>query len=175
LDSPGHRGDFDYRYPVRPEHKTHNPPFKFSMSPVLIFVGIILAIGIWGYVQQGDPLFVLDKLTASDIAQYAANAGFTGSDLITAVAIALAESGGDPNAVGDNGTSIGLWQIHFTVHPEFDQSRLADPSYNAGAAYSIYSAGGGSFRAWSTFTVPNSSGVLPYQNFLGQAQTAVGT
>jgi len=87
---------------------------------------------------------------AAQLQQLAANVGFSGDDLATAVAIALAESGGNPNATGDNGTSYGLWQIHWTVHPEFDKTRLFDPQYNANAAYSIYSRRG-SFADWTTY------------------------
>jgi Lysozyme like domain len=53
-------------------------------------------------------------------------------------AIALAESTGDPtNTTGDNGTSWGLWQIHWTVHPQFNKYQLTDPGYNAKAAMSL--------------------------------------
>jgi Lysozyme like domain len=138
------------------------------MSPVLILIGIILALGVWGYVQKGDVFYIVNKLSASDIATYAANAGFTGDNLVTAVAIALAESSGDPSAVGDQGTSIGLWQIHFTVHPEFDQNQLTDPQYNANAAFSVYQKAGNSFQPWSTFSVNQA-----YLNYLSVAQAAV--
>lgn len=92
------------------------------------------------------------------IATVAANAGFSGSDLVTAVAIALAESGGDPGAVGDKalaptkGPSIGLWQINIgsKAHPEYASVDLTDPQTNANAAYAVYSAAG-SFRPWATF------------------------
>lgn len=143
------------------------------MSPVLVALAVLLALGLWGYVQQGDPLYVMNKLSASDIARYASMAGFSGQDLVTATAIALAESSGDPQAVGDNGTSYGLWQIHYTVHPEFDSAQLFDPGYNATAAFSLYSRRGNTFNDWSTYTVPNASGVLPYSKYLDQAQQAV--
>lgn len=57
-------------------------------------------------------------LTAAQIAALARQAGFRGGDLTTAVAVALAESGGRADAVGDVtlqtgtwGPSIGLLQI----------------------------------------------------------------
>lgn len=96
------------------------------------------------------------KLSAADIARYASDAGFEGDDLVKAVAIALAESGGKPTAVGDltivkpHG-SIGLWQVNTNAHPEFDWTLLTDPAYNAEAAFAIYAAAGRSFRPWSTF------------------------
>jgi Lysozyme like domain len=141
------------------------------MSPVLILVAAILAIGIWGYVQRGDVLYIVNKLSASDIAIYAANAGFSGDDLITAVAIALAESGGDPQALGDTsitpGGSLGLWQINLKFHPEYqaNPSALYDPQTNANAAYRVFQQQG--FEAWSTFKGGQ------YQAHLDDANAAV--
>lgn len=93
------------------------------------------------------------NLSAQQIAQYAKNAGFSGSDLATAVAIALAESSGNPSAVGDLnlGVSSGLWQINLRAHPEFAGWNLFDPQQNANAAYSVYAAAGNSFSPWSTY------------------------
>jgi len=88
----------------------------------------------------------------------AQGAGFTDSDAQVAAAIALAESGGNPAAVGDqnlapsNGPSIGLWQINIgaRANPQYASQNLYDPQSNAAAAYAIYQAQG--FGAWSTFT-----------------------
>jgi Lysozyme like domain len=145
------------------------------VSPVLVLVAAILAIGIWGYIQRGDVLYIVNKLSASDIAVYAANAGFMGDDLVTAIAIALAESGGDPQVEGDSGTSYGLWQIHWTVHPEFDKASLKDPQYNANAAFSLYQKRGGLFGDWSTYTgwTPNGYVTPPYLAHVSDAQAAV--
>jgi hypothetical protein len=101
------------------------------------------------------------NLSPAQIAQYAAAAGFTGNDLLTAVDIALAESSGNPAAynpetAASGGTpqgqgSYGLWQIYLKMHPEFQGMNLADPQTNANAAYSIYAVAGG-FTPWSTYT-----------------------
>lgn len=111
------------------------------------------------------------NLSASQIAQYAANAGFSGDDLETAVAIALAESSGNPNANGDTnltpGGSVGLWQINLKAHPEFAQVDLTDPQTNADAAYAVYVAAGYNFRPWSTY----KSGA--FAQYLSDAQGAV--
>ena len=144
----------------------------------MIFFGVILGIAVLAYfldsatgaVNIVTGYFV--NLSAAQIAQYASNAGFEGDDLVTAVAIALAESSGNPGAVGDNGTSIGLWQIHYTVHPEFDSNQLTDPQYNANSAYSLYSRRGNSFNDWSTYTV-EVNGVFPYTKYLDMAQAGV--
>jgi hypothetical protein len=94
-------------------------------------------------------------LSVPQIAVYAANAGFEGNDLLTAIAIALAESGGDPGAVGDlnitRGGSVGLWQINLRWHPQYTAQALMDPQTNADAAFQIFQAAGDSFSPWSTF------------------------
>jgi hypothetical protein len=99
------------------------------------------------------------RLTAKEIAILAGEAGFSGEDLITAVAVALAESHGDPNAYNPEvlaGTppgkgSYGLWQIYLKAHPEFEGVNLWVPRNNAAAAFSVYRAARFSFRPWSTF------------------------
>lgn len=114
-------------------------------------------------------------MTASDIYTVAQNAGFTGTDLVTAVAIALAESGGNPNALGDtnigSGTgSFGLWQINADAHPEYAPfTQLYDPQTNANAAYAIYSAAGNSFSPWSTY----KNGA--YESFVSSVISIAGT
>lgn len=113
-------------------------------------------------------------LDANAIAQYAAAAGFSGSDLVTAVAVALAESGGNTQAYNPEtaaGTpqgqgSFGLWQVYLKAHPEFQGWNLFDPTQNATAAFRVYSAGS-SFRPWSTF----KNGA--YAKYVASAQGAV--
>jgi hypothetical protein len=103
----------------------------------------------------------------------AANAGFQGNDLATAVAIALAESGGNPSIIGDQtlaptrGPSIGLWQINIGVaaNPQYANVNLQDPETNANAAFDIYSRRG--FRDWTTY------GNGRYQAFLPQVLSAM--
>lgn len=98
-------------------------------------------------------------LSTTDIASLALNAGFQGFDAATAVAIAMAESSGDPNAYNPEtqaGTpqgmgSYGLWQIYLKMHPEYTAEQLLDPQTNANAAYSIYTRAGYQFTPWSTF------------------------
>jgi hypothetical protein len=94
-------------------------------------------------------------LSASQIAIYAANAGFSGSALQTAVAIALAESGGNPTVIGDTnitpGGSVGLMQINLAAHPEYTAADLLDPQANMDAAFQIYQQAGGQFSPWTTY------------------------
>jgi hypothetical protein len=113
-------------------------------------------------------------LTPAQISYYAQNAGFSGQDLLTAVAIALAESGGNPGvynpetAAGTPGGegSYGLWQIYLHAHPEYAYANLYDPQTNANAAFDIHSLAGG-FSPWSTY---NSRA---YQAHLAPAASAV--
>ncbi len=117
---------------------------------------------------------ITGNLSADQIAVYAANAGWSGSDLATAVAVALAESGGNPQAYNPEAAagapagkgSYGLWQIYLNVHPEYAADNLNDPQTNANDAYEIYSNAGGSFAAWSTYKGGQ------YQAFLSAAQSA---
>jgi Lysozyme like domain len=125
-------------------------------SWLLILIVIALAATAGGV--AGVEIMSIGKLDASQILTYAANAGFVGQDLITAIAIALAESSGNPDAHGDttigSGTgSFGLWQINADAHPEYgpDFTALYDPQTNADAAYAIYQAAGNRFTPWSTF------------------------
>lgn len=138
----------------------------------MAIIAIIVVVGIAAVVlTAGGTGLLSGKLSASDIAGYAQNAGFRGQDAILAVSVALAESGGDPNAVGDlnltPGGSVGLWQINLKAHPEYDPGQLTDPQYNANAAYNVYMAAGGSFSPWSTYAGGQ------YSAFIVQAQQGV--
>ncbi|HEV7648962.1 MAG TPA: transglycosylase SLT domain-containing protein [Actinophytocola sp.] len=119
----------------------------------------------------------MSKLSPEQIAQAAHDAGFRGHDLTTAVAVALAESGGDPHAHNpvppDN--SYGLWQINMigALGPDrrhdfhLDANKeLFDPETNAKAAFAI-SGKGDSFQPWTTFT----SGA--YKSHLDEARKGV--
>jgi hypothetical protein len=111
---------------------------------------------LWDSVSGGVTAVTgIGKIAPSDLATYAANAGFSGDDLNVAVAVALAESSGNPNAVGDlaitPGGSVGLWQVNLKFHPEYTEAELKDPQTNANAAYAIYQNAGNSFTPWSTY------------------------
>jgi hypothetical protein len=86
----------------------------------------------------------------SELQALAASVGFP--DPALAAAIAMAESGGNPQAVGDVtlGRSIGLWQINLAAHPQYDESSLFDPTTNAQAALAI-SSNGTNWKPWTTY------------------------
>ncbi len=118
-------------------------------------------------------------LPAAEVVRHARNAGFKGEALNTAVAIAKAESGFDPDILRDVniqtnvfGPSVGLWQIRSVkaergTGKQRDITRLTDPAFNARSAYAI-SGGGNNFRPWSVF----QNGA--YKKHLGAASEATG-
>jgi hypothetical protein len=127
----------------------------------------------------------MPTLSDQEIAQLAANAGWTGQDLETAVAVAIAESNGITDRLGDlriqsevYGPSVGLWQIR-TVNPghgnRFDQAHRnheanLDPATNAANAYAIHqNPRGRGWREWGAYTDGN------YRQYLDRARQAVGT
>lgn len=118
--------------------------------------------------------------SAAQIAAIARQAGFPESAIPTAVAVALAESSGDPMShntnrlTGDN--SYGLWQINMIdkMGPErraafgiSSNEQLFDPVTNAKAALRL-SNGGKNWHPWSTYPVKSAL-------YMGAASRAVGT
>lgn len=91
------------------------------------------------------------RLSLGDLITLARETGFADPEL--AAAVAMAESGGRPDAVTQEphgSPSFGLWQIHSSSHPEYDRALLLQAPYNARAALAI-SRGGRDFSQWSTF------------------------
>ena len=110
-------------------------------------------------------------MNLAELRALALSVGFP--DPSTAAAVAMAESGGNPCALGDPempascaappsgpSTSFGLWQIHVPAHPQYDPSALLDPVYNARAALAI-SSGGRDWSHWSTFNSGKYAQYLP--------------
>lgn len=121
-------------------------------------------------------------MNASDVAAYAARAGFTGDNLVWIVAIAGRESGYDANAQGDLGIqtdvwgpSVGLYQIR-TLKAQTGTGAdrdikallpngVGNAARQSAAAFTI-SAGGVNRSPWST-----NAGLTAQQ--LADAQKAV--
>lgn len=78
------------------------------------------------------------------IAQAAIAAGWPRDQVATAVAVALAESGGD--ATASTGDKFGLWGIK---KADVGTGQWADPTTNAALALGRYKAGGNTFGYWS--------------------------
>ena len=118
----------------------------------------------------------MERISPEQIARYAYEAGFRGDKLTTAVAIALAESGGDVRAHNTDppDNSYGLWQINMygDLGPDrrrqhdLDANRdLFNPATNAEVAHEIYEQRG-SFQDWSVFKYGQ------YRKFLDEARKA---
>lgn len=101
------------------------------------------------------------NLSRSEIRSYASAAGFTGNNLDIAVAVALAESEGNPRAHNGEGRddSYGLWQINMLGDMGPDRRKrfglksnadLFDPATNARVAYGIWKSEG--WSPWTTYT-----------------------
>ncbi len=88
------------------------------------------------------------RLTLAQLVELAKSVGFPDPEL--AAAVAMAESGGSELALGDGGTSFGLWQIHTPAHPQYNGQSLFERDYNARAAFAI-SQQGKNWRPWTTF------------------------
>lgn len=142
----------------------------------------------WDPASFPDEPFV-ENVTPVDRADLAYNAGFRGPDLVTMVAISMAENEpGDPWAMGsyspnDNTgenegkwqRALGLWQIRPLTNPNDprwartdswrDFTKLLDPQYNAEAAMKEFEQKG--FSAWDVYNSKR------YERFLPEARAAV--
>ena len=120
----------------------------------------------------------MPKISDAEIAGYAKAAGVSGDNLAIAVAVALAESGGNTdahNAIPPD-DSYGLWQINMLGSmgtarmKQFGLSAKSDlfnPATNAKAMFQI-SGGGTNWKPWSTYT----SG--KYRVYLSRGKSAAG-
>lgn len=110
--------------------------------------------------MPGVPVNVGGPITHAGAAEAAAAAkahGLSGKALVTAVAIAGAESQYNPDAhclncvPGVKEDSRGLWQINVDAHPNFASANLFDPNVNAAAMVAV-SDDGTNWHPWSTYT-----------------------
>jgi len=110
------------------------------------------------------------RWTLPQIRDLAAWIGFPDPDM--AAAVAMAESEGNPDAVGDVDISppdgsVGLWQINAAHHPQFDPKSLHDPVVNARAALAV-SGGGVYWKPWTTYRLGAVSKFLPVDHPMRQ-------
>jgi Lysozyme like domain len=88
------------------------------------------------------------------VAQAAKDAGFTGNDLVIAIAVAKAESGWRFSARNGNtngSIDCGLWQIN-SVHKQLlKKNNCYDPKANARMARAIWQQSHGSWSPWVTY------------------------
>lgn len=110
-----------------------------------------------------------------EIVDAAIAAGWTGENLEIAVAVALAESGGNRLAKGGpnkNGSfDHGLWQIN--DQHNFDRNLIYDARYNAKFAYGLWRAAGANTAAWTSQWTVYRTG--KYKEFLDDAASGIET
>ena len=125
------------------------------------------------------------NLSLAQLQSLAASVGFP--DPALAAAVAMAESGGNPNAYGDAqyGGSLGLWQINLPSHPQFQSnpSALYDPTTNAKAALATSSNGttwapwttyrNGAYKRWYTPPAPPLTTGIPFADLALAAAAAL--
>jgi hypothetical protein len=120
----------------------------------------------------------MPRISEIDTARAAYGAGFRSKDLPTAVAVAMAESRLNTDAIGDGGNSFGLWQIHKPSHPELfaGNANWRDPATNARMAKAVHDKQG-----WSAWTMYKNGVYLLFisgasiQNAVRVAETEGGT
>lgn len=140
------------------------PSQRIVRSTLWVRAGIC-AIAVLGAVVV-SPATPASAATGADLcAQVGSVAGFRGDALVTAVAIALAESGCNPNATSA-ASALGIWQIHAPSHPQYSAACLYDPQCNANAAWVVSSHGTG----WGPWTVYSTGS---YQSRIPAANAAV--
>ncbi|HET7641156.1 MAG TPA: transglycosylase SLT domain-containing protein [Ktedonobacteraceae bacterium] len=116
----------------------------------------------------------MTQINGPAVAFFALAAGFPPTIVPTMVAIAIAESGKDPEVVNSIGC-VGLWQINQPVwvkqYPKWTVDYLKNPLNNARAAKVVYDQQG--LSAWETYTTsdPNKT----YKRFLVGGQNALKT
>jgi len=95
------------------------------------------------------------RLSSAQIASAMRSAGWPENAIPMGVAIALAESGGNPSAVNNsnrNGSrDYGLFQINSVHKSLLKQGNWANPVDNARMALKVYRDAGNSWKPWATF------------------------
>lgn len=117
----------------------------------------------------------MGKLTIPQAAVYARQAGFSGDNLVTILAIAMAESGLDTSITNSIGAT-GILQIYLAVHPDVSRSQALDPAFSFRYAWKL-SGGGKDFCPWQSYSsyVCGSAWDDRYKQFIPQVQQALGT
>jgi murein DD-endopeptidase MepM/ murein hydrolase activator NlpD len=141
------------------------PLVLFALGGVLVISLLSSSTALAAGTACGTGPSAMPSYTSASMAY---TAGFRGADLVTAVAIAGAESSWDPAApdfTNTNGTiNRGEWQINSALAAGpppvfggstlglFDWISLKDAQYNAQSAFTIYANAGNKFTAWTTYT-----------------------
>lgn len=132
-------------------------PFIAIATLFMFAIGAVLAQQALADSCNGDALGggPAGSVSAVEVAQLAKAAGFSGRNLVIAVAVAKAESGfitterSLPNT--DGSIDRGLWQINSKAHPDVNDACAYDAVCNAQAAFRIAN-GGTDWAPWTTYT-----------------------
>ena len=148
-----------------------------ALRPTRLGIVVIVALVALGVPAPAMAAADASSSAAADLCtKVASRAGFSGSRLVTAVAVGMAESSCRPDAYLSNGPTKGcpngsvdrgLWQINSCWHPSVSKSCAYDAQCNANAAYRI-SSGGANWKPWVAYTNGR------YKAHLAQAKAAVG-
>ena len=148
-----------------------------AAATLLLLPVVLLAAAAAGVIGGDSDPTAPAASGAAGLAVAAVQAGFTGQALRLAVAVGLAESGGNPTARGPNpptpgcpqgSTDRGGWQLNTCYHPEVADACADDFACAAQATYRI-SAGGSDWNPWTTYT----SGA--YRAHLADADRTIAT
>jgi hypothetical protein len=121
-------------------------------------------------------------LSPNEIAWCATQAGWVGNDVAVAVAVALAESKGNTDALGwvpavvnpppgqqpkpaSGNYDHGLWQISSLWHGAellLTGANWRDPLDNAHIAFAVWTGAGGKWTPWSTFKSGAHELLMPF-------------
>ena len=109
--------------------------------------------------------------SGTDVARAAQAAGFPSGELVTAVAVAFAESSFNEAATHRNAngtTDYGLWQIN-SVHgfPEIASGAWRTPTVNAQLAFRVWKSQG-----WNAWSVHRPTDTLGYARYLAAIPAA---
>jgi len=127
---------------------------------LMLLPAVLLAAAVGALGGGADPSMRVGAGGAIGLAVAAAQAGFTGQALRLAIAVGLAESGGNPTARNLNpptpgcphgSTDRGAWQLNNCYHPEVSDACADDLACAAVTTYRI-SAGGSDWSEWTTYT-----------------------
>jgi hypothetical protein len=158
--------------------------YGFALAFCLLITGVSAGCFVDPDVSEGGAPDVLEEtetaesallpaLSLKTIMTHAKNKGLPCNKLVVAGAVAMAESGGHPDATNWNGASAdcpsgstdrGIWQINDCYWPYSDACAF-DPACNASAMATI-SNNGASWTMWAAYN--NGS----YQNYMSAAQQA---
>lgn len=115
------------------------------------------------------------KISIADALNYAYQAGFRGQSQQTVVAIAIAESGLNTNAMNSQGNNAGVdrgvLQINSYWHSEVSDACAFDPGCAFKAGYKI-SSNGTNFHPWATYNEGKETQFIPE---VQKAMTSVDT